>query len=80
MIDASDDWCIMPALHILSFVLVDAEASQHGDIPLMSRAQNTMGDGDCKHPHATLAKNPNTTSNPPFTSSQSAWCLALRRI
>ena len=65
-IDASDDWCIMPPLFILSYVLVGAEAFLHGEYSHMSRAQNTMGDGDFKHPHATLAENPDTTSNSPL--------------
>jgi hypothetical protein len=54
----------MPSLYIFSSVLVSAEAFHHGGFSLMSGAESTMGDGDFKHPHASLAEISDTMSNP----------------
>ena len=69
-----DDWCIMPALHAASCILTGARALQHCSIAHRYGIQVTMGDGDCKRPHATLVMNLDTMSTSPFyPSAFGAW-------
>jgi len=80
LIDAIDVWCIMPTLHGWSRVLVGVGPSQLGGLALKDGKQIITDSGDCKLPHVTHANFPESTSYSYLFSSQSALCLALRRI